>query len=58
MEELWAKFIAGFCKVDFLCYQETIWHFPEPNWLGWVVIVVGGLFATVFALGLIISIFE
>ncbi len=35
VSELWAKFIYGFCKVEFLCYAG------EPNWLGWAVMVVG-----------------
>jgi len=28
----WDKFIYGFCKVEFLCWQG------DPNWLGWAVI--------------------
>lgn len=34
MLELWNYFIAGFCKVEFLC-----WH-GDPNWLGWVVLAI------------------
>jgi hypothetical protein len=30
-------FINGFCKVEFLCYAG------DPNRLGWVVLVIGGL---------------
>jgi hypothetical protein len=33
---VWDPFVAGFCKVQFLCYQG------DPNWLGWIVIGVGG----------------
>jgi len=29
---MYDKFITGFCKVEFLCYQG------EPNWLGWLVL--------------------
>ena len=32
---MWSKFISGFCKVEFLCYEGT------PNWLGWGVLGVG-----------------
>jgi len=35
MEEFFAKFIAGFCKVQFLCYEGA------PNWLGWGVLGIG-----------------
>lgn len=30
-------FISSFCKVEFLCYAG------DPNWLGWMVLVMGGL---------------
>ena len=39
MAEIWDTFVVEFCKVDFLC-----WH-GVPNWLGWIVIAVLGLFA-------------
>jgi len=29
---MWNKFITGFCKVEFLCYDGA------PNWLGWGVL--------------------
>jgi len=32
---MWSKFIAGFCKVEFLCYADS------PNWLGWGVLGIG-----------------
>jgi hypothetical protein len=31
----WNSFIAGFCKVEFVCYAG------DPNWLGWVVLGFG-----------------
>lgn len=34
-------FIEGFCKVAFLCYAG------DPNWLGWVVLVVGVVLAAI-----------
>jgi len=37
MEEFFAKFITGFCKVQFLCYEGA------PNWLGWGVLGIGAL---------------
>jgi len=39
MGEIWDNFIAGFCKVEFLCYAT------EPNWLGWLVMVIGPVYA-------------
>ena len=38
------RFIGGFCKVEFLCYAG------EPNWLGWVFLVGGGILALFLAL--------
>ena len=35
-----SDFMNGFCKVEFLCYSG------EPNWLGMVVLAVGGLIVT------------
>ena len=32
---MWSKFIAGFCKAEFLCYAGS------PHWLGWGVLVLG-----------------
>ncbi|MGB1876020.1 MAG: hypothetical protein ACPHGY_03710 [Rhodospirillaceae bacterium] len=40
-------FINGFCKVEFLCYAG------DPNWLGWIVLVIGGLF--LLMVGLVIG---
>ena len=34
MGEYWDRFIFGFCKVEFVCWQG------EPNWLGWMVIAL------------------
>jgi TPR repeat protein len=31
----WNSFIAGFCKVEFVCYAG------DPNWLGWIVLGFG-----------------
>ena len=30
---MWNKFINGYCKVDFLCFNN------EPNWLGWIPLI-------------------
>ncbi len=35
MDEIWDKFVFGFCKVEFLCWNG------DPNWLGWIVIAIG-----------------
>jgi hypothetical protein len=40
---MWDSFIDGFCKVEFLCYAG------DPNWLGWIVLLFGGLVALVAA---------
>ena len=40
MSELWDKFITGFCKVEFACWNG------EPNWLGWV--FIGGVLCAFF----------
>ncbi len=37
MVEFWNKFIFQFCKVEFACWNG------EPNWLGWILIGIGGL---------------
>ena len=37
MKDLWQFFIDGFCKVELLCFTG------DPNWLGWIVLVIGGL---------------
>ena len=46
MSELWSKFILGFCKVEFACYNG------EPNWLGWILIALGGWFLLLVAFAL------
>ena len=49
MEEfLNSKFIAGFCKVEFLCYAG------DPNWLGWIVLGVLG-FAILILVGIVLT---
>ena len=40
---MWDSFISGFCKVAFLCYAG------DPNWLGWIVLVIFALI--IFAIG-------
>jgi len=37
MSELYGKFVFGFCKVGFVCWNG------DPNWLGWISIGIGGL---------------
>ena len=37
MKEFASSFIGGFCKVEFLCFDN------EPNWLGWGVLGIGAL---------------
>jgi len=32
---LWNEFIAWYCKVDVVCWAG------KPNWLGWLVMVLG-----------------
>ena len=47
IEKYWDKFINGYCKVDFLCYNG------EPNWLGWIPLIGIGIvicFSIVFGL--------
>lgn len=35
---MWNKFIIGYCKVDFLCFNN------DPNWFGWGTLIFLGLF--------------
>jgi len=37
MKEFFDNFIAGFCKVQFLCYEGA------PNWLGWGVLGIAAI---------------
>ena len=37
MNSVWNKFIVGYCKVDFLCYNG------DPNWLGWIPLIGIGI---------------
>ena len=50
LDEYWIKFINGYCKVDFLCYNG------EPNWLGWIPLIFLGIFL-IFVIFLLILIF-
>ena len=34
----WDSFVSGFCKVSFVCWND------DPNWLGWILIGLLGLF--------------
>lgn len=52
LAELWGNFIAGFCKVQFLCYGG------EPNWLGWIVIAIAGFFALVFSFAILAAVWR
>ena len=52
LAELWGNFIAGFCKVQFLCYGG------EPNWLGWIVIAFAVFLTLVFSLALLAAVFS
>ena len=45
----WHEFLDSFCKVGAVCYQG------EPNWLGWTVLTVGGLFAVTTALSILLG---
>ena len=42
LKKLTAKFVVGFCKVQFLCYEGT------PNWLGYIVLGIGTILFTIF----------
>jgi len=44
LNELWASFLTGFCKVDLVCYN---W---EPNWLGSALIGIVGLSVLYYAM--------
>ncbi len=50
MEEYWGLFIDGFCEVEFLCFAA------EPNWLGWIVVVFGGVVALILAMGIFMAV--
>jgi hypothetical protein len=45
-------FINSFCKVQFLCFQN------DPNWLGWITLVVFGLVIILVLCALIEPVFE
>jgi len=51
LDFFWNTIVPGFCKVEFLCYEA------EPNWLGWLVLGVGGFFAAMFLFGIVVSMF-
>ena len=43
-------FYNFFCKVEFLCYQN------EPNWLGWLAMVVVGVYLVSFIFWILVSV--
>jgi ABC-type dipeptide/oligopeptide/nickel transport system permease subunit len=43
----WGKFIAEFCKVQFLCYNWS------PNWLGWMAIALIGIIGFLLTFGIL-----
>ena len=47
---MWDSFIAGYCKVEFLCYAG------EPNWLGWIPIGIVGFLVFLIGLGLVAAV--
>ncbi len=36
MGEYWDTFLVQFCKVELACWDG------DPNWLGWILIVIAG----------------
>ena len=48
-DQIWAELIAGFCKVDLVCYGS------KPNWLDWVILICGGLFVAAAVINLLIG---
>ncbi len=52
MSELWNKFIFGFCKVEFLCWNG------DPNWLGWIFIAILAILAFGLALKILDILFS
>ena len=49
VEAAWHSFLGSFCKVGVICYQG------EPNWLGWTVVIVGGILAVTTVLSLFLG---
>lgn len=49
VEVAWHSFLESFCKVGVLCYQG------EPNWLGWTVVIVGGILAVTTVLSMLLG---
>lgn len=47
MKGYWNDFIAGFCKVEIVCWEGG------PNWLGWIILAIVAL----MILGLVLKIF-
>lgn len=52
MSSVWNKFIAGYCKVDFLCVNS------DPNWLGWIPLIGIGIVVSLSIIGIILSAIE
>lgn len=52
MNNTWNKFIIGYCKVDLLCVNN------DPNWLGWFILIVLGLFFSFCLIAVVGSAFE
>lgn len=51
MTDFWNGLIFRFCKVEFLCWNG------DPNWLGWIVLVIVLGIGAFFALLMILSTF-
>jgi len=49
---MWNKFINGYCKVDFLCFNN------EPNWLGLLLLIGIGTFFFILIFGTLIRLSE
>jgi hypothetical protein len=50
MREFWDKFIFEFCKVEFACWNG------DPNWLGWILIGIGGLILLGISLAILVAV--
>ena len=52
INKLWNEFLIGFCKVDFVCWED------DPNWLGWIFIGIIGYLIFGFILTLLSSLYS